>query len=123
MSNSTRAPSRRTRFWGATSVGTRAPSRRTTNAEHGTIDTNDGTVNTNDGTIGVLWSNSCICKEQWSIDDYENCGVTQNGCEPTACDGDTAPWCNIKNPGCDDEVDGGGWAYCTTDSASSGSLQ
>ena len=44
-------------------------------------------------------------------------------CEPTTCDGDTAPWCNIKNPGCDDEVDGGGWAYCTTDSASSGSVQ
>ena len=65
----------------------------------------------------------CICEEQWSRTGYENCGVTQNGCEPTTCDGDTAPWCNIKNPGCDDEVDGGGWAYCTTDSASSGSLQ
>ena len=59
----------------------------------------------------------------WSRPGYENCGVIQNGCEPTTCDGDTAPWCNIKNPGCDDEVDGGGWAYCTTDSASSGSLQ
>ena len=56
---------------------------------------------------------TCICKEQWSIDDYENCGVTQNGCEPTACDGDTAPWCNIKNPGCDEEESGQGWAYCT----------
>ena len=56
----------------------------------------------------------CICKEQWSrsIAGHENCGVTQNGCEPTACDGDTAPGCNIKNPGCDDEVDGEGWAYC-----------
>ena len=69
----------------------------------------------------------CICKEQWSIAGYENCGVTQNGCEPTSCDGD-APWCKVKNPGCDEEEKdpdsyGEGWAYCTTDSASSGSVQ
>ena len=91
----------------------------TWNEQGGAVATNYGTITTNDGTVetnaeyGTIDTNdSCICKEQWSIDDYENCGVTQNGCEPTACDGDTAPWCNIKNPGCDDEVDGEGWAYC-----------
>ena len=100
----------------------------------GTVTTNYGTITTNDGTVetnaeyGTIDTNdSCICKEQWSIDDYENCGVTQNGCEPTSCDGD-APWCKVKNPGCDEEEKdpdsyGEGWAYCTTDSASSGSVQ
>ena len=118
-----------------------------TNTEYGTISVNrsPGTVTTNYGHIvkcsdvyGIIDCTAvpkesppttCICKEQWSIDDYENCGVTQNGCEPTSCDGD-APWCEIKNPGCDDEVNGEGWAYCTTDgptktddSAPSGSVQ
>ena len=42
--------------------------------------------------------------------------------------GGDAPWCKVKNPGCDEEEKdpdsyGEGWAYCTTDSASSGSVQ
>lgn len=61
----------------------------------------------------------CQCKELWSEEGDE---LTENpkchdqeGCEARACDGDRRPWCQVENPGCDEEskADGGGWAYCS----------
>ena len=67
--------------------------------------------------------NPCICKEQWSgvelsaapatwHSEYDARCAAQSGCPDAACDGDTAPWCRIENPGCDGEESGQGWAYC-----------
>jgi hypothetical protein len=68
-----------------------------------------------------LQSGPCVCKSEWKTsgsyaEDNPACGNTQYGCADPACDGDS-PWCHIENLGCDEEVDGDGWAYCTPETA------
>ena len=52
-----------------------------------------------------------------SPDDGGSCGETQTGCQ-VGCedhdgsDGSTDAWCVISNPGCKEEEDGDGWAFC-----------
>ena len=51
----------------------------------------------------------CVCLDSWTSDDGGTCDQTQSGC--STCDGDTAPWCMVANPGCIGS-DGDDWFYC-----------
>eukprot|EP00931_Biecheleriopsis_adriatica_P108492 TRINITY_DN8281_c0_g1_i2.p1 TRINITY_DN8281_c0_g1~~TRINITY_DN8281_c0_g1_i2.p1 ORF type:complete len:704 (+),score=110.03 TRINITY_DN8281_c0_g1_i2:87-2198(+) len=53
----------------------------------------------------------CVCKSTWDFSQFPGC-THQKGCPLHSCWG-PRPWCEINNPGCDEERSGEGWAYCT----------